>query len=226
MGARHGYCSNPNCERSWGARHGQELPVRDRPTQPDCIIIGSAPIAPAAASAHSDTDVSHSAPVFPSPQVAELAGPAAASAAPAAAGVGLVIDWAAVRLMNEQGYQRWLDLQQPAAPAGPAPGTPEIGAGAAACAPIPKAGRVPTTPPDRPALAKGADRPAVPKGPDPVPSGGWLGEIPQVDIVTSDDEAAAEVPAPAPAAPAAASSDLGPAAPAADAAAFAGLTRQ
>ncbi len=125
------------------------------------------------------------------------------------------IDWAAVKSMTDLGYQRWLAMQQPAAPAGPAPGTPEIGR-AAARALVPGAGRVPTTPPDRPALAKGAD---------PAPSGGWDGDVPCVDIDTDDDEPVAKTPAPAPAA-AAASSDPGPAAPAADAAAFAGLTRQ
>ena len=132
--------------------------------------------------------------------------------------------------MNEQGYQRWLDLRQPAAPAGPAPGTPEV-VPAAVPVPIAEVGRVPTTPPDRPvgaaqvgqAPAASVDRPALPKGADPVPSGGWDGDIPCVDIDTDDDRPAS---APAPAASAAASSDPGPAVPAADAAAFPGLTRQ
>ena len=38
-GAKHGHCSNPNCVRSFGRVHGQDVPVRDRPTQPDCLII-------------------------------------------------------------------------------------------------------------------------------------------------------------------------------------------
>jgi len=168
IGARHGHCSNPNCERSWGARHGRELPVRDRPTQPDCIVIGgAAPIAPAAAAvpkatpapaadaAHSDTDVSRSAPVTPNPQMAAQAGPPSAAAVPTAGQVEMVIDWAAVRLMNEQGYQRWLALHQPPAPAGPAPGTPEVVPAAAAVPIVAVPGyelrRVPVTPPDRPA---------------------------------------------------------------------------
>ena len=168
VGARHGHCSNPNCERSWGARHGRELPVRDRPTQPDCIVIGgAAPIAPAAAAvpkatpapaadaAHSDTDVSRSAPVTPNPQIAAQAGPPSAAAVPTAGQVEMVIDWAAVRLMNEQGYQRWLALHQPPAPAGPAPGTPEVVPAAAAVPIVAVPGyelrRVPVTPPDRPA---------------------------------------------------------------------------
>ena len=56
-----------------------------------------------------------------------------------------------------------------------------------------------------------------------MPTRGWDGDIPCVDIDTDDDNPA---PAPAPAAPAAASSSLGPAGPAADAADRAGLTRQ
>ena len=46
-GATHGHCSNPECERSFGRRNGQDMPVRDRPTAPD--VFG--PKAPPAAAA-------------------------------------------------------------------------------------------------------------------------------------------------------------------------------
>ena len=134
--------------------------VRDRPTQPDCLIIVDdelpgrqaepkaphvAAAAPALAAgariprtpgaAHSDTDVSQSAPASPAPQIA------AAAAAPPVARPSLLqrsahgaiwqqsVDWAAVRQMNEEGYQRWLALQQAAAPAGPTPPQPDAPAG-------------------------------------------------------------------------------------------------
>ena len=157
-GSKHGHCSNPNCVRSFGRVHGQDVPVRDRPTQPDCFIIDDdgqqgrpaepkAPPATAAAlaqsagariprtpdAAHSDTDVSRSALASPAPQIA------AAAAAPQAAGHSLLgpnraawqqsVDWDAVQQLNAEGYHRWLLLQQVAAPVGPTPPQPDPPAG-------------------------------------------------------------------------------------------------
>ena len=126
-GAKHGHCNNPACVRSFGSVHGQDVPVRDRPTQPDCFIVvddglpgrqaepKAPPVAAAALAlaagariprtpdnAHSDTDVSQSAPASLAPQIA------AAAAAPPVARPSLLqrgahgaVDWAAVRQMNE-----------------------------------------------------------------------------------------------------------------------------
>ena len=221
---------SPNCVRSFGRVHGQDVPVRDRPTQPDCLIIDDdgqqgfparpkAPPAAAAAqtpaggapktpdAAHSDTDVSQSAPASPAPQSA------AAAAAPKAAGRPPVgsdgaawqrsVDWDAVQQLNEEGYHRWLLLQQAAAPAGPTPpqpepsagpwdkparlggpalATPKIGAIALALAAAGPGEQLPPTPTPTP----GADRPALPKG-GPSPGFDW-DSIPVVDI---DEEPAA-----------------------------------
>ena len=217
-GAKHGHCSNPNCFRSFGRVHGQDMPVRDRPTAPD-VRGPKAPPAAAAAptpaggaraprtpdAGQSDTDVSQSTPASPAPQIAAAAAAAKAAGRPLLGPEGAAwhrsVDWDAVRRLNdEEGYQRWLLLQQVAAPAGfippqpeppaspwdkparlekPAPATPQIGAVAPAPAAAGPGEQLPPTP------VPGADRSALPKG-GPSPGLEW-DNIPVVDIDDNSD---------------------------------------
>ena len=201
-GAKHGHCmQQPRVRpgvRQARARYARVGPANARRRgRPEGAPRRSCGLAPASGArvprtpddGHSDTDVSHSAPVSPAPQIT------AADAAGTAAGGPLLtlevrawersVDWDAVRRLNEEGYQRWLRLQVVRAPAGPTPPQPAPAPGpwdkpahvkklASATpqpgevAPSPAAAGPGEQPP--PAQVPGADRPAIRKGgPSPAP---------------------------------------------------------
>ena len=221
------HCSNPDCERSWGRVHGQDVPVRDRSTQPDCFIILDDELPGFQAKSKGAARCCGCPDACRRCGGAQDAGRRPLGHRCVAVGTGLprpadrgggcrppsgyyaqrawsrLVDSAAVRQMNEEGYQRRLALQQPAAPAGPTPPQPTAPAGPWD-RPARLGGPAPATPvfaavtfvpaaagpgdqmPPTQSPRLGADRPALPKG-GPSPGLAWE-DIPTVGI---DEEPAA-----------------------------------